>query len=345
MRLGLRSRSEQSIAHRHGNDRARRRRRGRALGGGGEWWLGDSASEARKSYYHRAMEHRPPCCCGANRFERLAGYSRYMGLDEPPWGVVRCSNCGLVTRTPSLFVDAAPVPPSTRQRIRATSSWSGGGDAAPPHLRARLAKAYGLVPRRSVLDVGAGTGAFLILARQLGWEVAGTELNPQSAVALDAHAIPLFTQELEVAPIAEGSFGMINMNHVLEHVRSPLETLRAARHILMPDGLLVVEVPNELYSLGGLARQALRWQVLTETTCLQHEWFFTKASLASVVSAAGFDRLEVGTPYLPVAGRPIRSMFSFFASAGRAGDVIVAWARRPCSVSRAASAEDPKPSE
>jgi len=161
-----------------------------------------------------------------------------------------------------------------------------------------------------------------------GWEVTGTELNPQSATALKVHGIPLLTTELEQAPFADGTFGLVHMHHVLEHTRSPLAVLRAAHRILMPGGFLVVEVPNELRSLASVTKRFLRSREDSETTGLEHEWFFAPASLSRVLRDAGFEHARVETPYLPVAGRRVRSVLSLVASKVAAGDVIVAWARK-----------------
>lgn len=48
--------------------------------------------------------------------------------------------------------------------------------------------------------------------------------------------------------IGEASFDVVVMNHVLEHVFSPSELLAAAHNILRNRGILIVEVPFELYT-------------------------------------------------------------------------------------------------
>src|SRR5205807_6075905 len=91
--------------------------------------------------------------------------------------------------------------------------------------------------RGRLLDVGAGIGTFLALARERGWEVAGTEVS-QSAIRLagERHSLQLVAGQLEDARLPEGTFQVVALWHVLEHVPSPSSVLRTARKLLTPGG-------------------------------------------------------------------------------------------------------------
>jgi SAM-dependent methyltransferase len=97
-----------------------------------------------------------------------------------------------------------------------------------------------------ILDVGAGLGTFLHIAKETGhWEVSGTEVSESGC----AYARQNYGIELRRTPIEsmEGSalFDVITFWHVLEHVPSPTVALKAAWRLLAPGGTIVIAVPND----------------------------------------------------------------------------------------------------
>lgn len=98
--------------------------------------------------------------------------------------------------------------------------------------------------RKRVLDVGFGGGVFLNYASSVGWDVAGADIDEvvvKNAIArgIDARqgSIEAFADDIE-------SFDYITINHVIEHVYDPVETLRVAYRLLKPGGQLWVDTPN-----------------------------------------------------------------------------------------------------
>lgn len=104
-----------------------------------------------------------------------------------------------------------------------------------------------LPPHRNkgrLLDVGFGSGAFLLHAQRAGWEVSGADPDPVSLrnarrLNLDVRlgGIEAFLDSPEV-------FDVITLSHVIEHVHDPSATLRSAYNLLKPGGLLYVDTPN-----------------------------------------------------------------------------------------------------
>jgi hypothetical protein len=68
------------------------------------------------------------------------------------------------------------------------------------------------------------------------------------------------------------------MNHVLEHVFSPTEFLTAANHVLKEEGILIVEVPLELYT-PLIAKRLGDWR---------HVGYFCRATLRQFLEKTGF---------------------------------------------------------
>jgi len=94
--------------------------------------------------------------------------------------------------------------------------------------------------RGSLLDIGAGTGDFLVAAKKSKWEVTGVEPN-QEAVALalgkGIHTVPE-TSELEE------TFDIITMWHVLEHIPNLEAHIQTLSRLLKPNGKIIIAVPN-----------------------------------------------------------------------------------------------------
>ena len=96
-----------------------------------------------------------------------------------------------------------------------------------------------------VLDVGAGSGEFAFLMTRLGKEVKGIEPNAAYAsYCRDELGLDVQTAHLSPNLFAPGAFDFIRLNHVLEHLNDPVDSLNQIACWLAPEGLLYIEVPN-----------------------------------------------------------------------------------------------------
>lgn len=98
---------------------------------------------------------------------------------------------------------------------------------------------------KRLLDIGCGEGTFLLAAKAKGWSIAGTEMNPSSALSA---GLVVYSQLSEVRALAP--FDCITLWHSLEHMPDPRATLQEARSLLSPDGIVIIAVPDA----GGLRR-------------------------------------------------------------------------------------------
>lgn len=148
-----------------------------------------------------------------------------------------------------------------------------------------------------LLDVGTGVGALLHVARANGFDVKGIEVSPWAAgFAREEKGLDVRSGTLEEAGFNAGSFDVVVINHVLEHVPDPAAVLREAGRVLKDDGLLVVGVPNFGSIKARLA--SARWVSLRPG---EHRWHFTPATLRKLVSRCGLGEVyfESGENHLP----------------------------------------------
>lgn len=94
-----------------------------------------------------------------------------------------------------------------------------------------------------LLDVGSGNGEFLVQMRELGWSVAGYDVDPKAAALVRSFGIEVAEGRLGKDSFAE-PFDAITLHHVIEHVHDPLDLLKACRALLKPDGRLWLATPN-----------------------------------------------------------------------------------------------------
>jgi len=93
----------------------------------------------------------------------------------------------------------------------------------------------------NLLDIGAGTGDFLLTAKQNGWNTIGVEPSEKAKGIAIGKGIQFSdsTEELE-----SNSFDVITMWHVLEHVPNLETQIKELKRLVKPNGTIIIAVPN-----------------------------------------------------------------------------------------------------
>jgi SAM-dependent methyltransferase len=141
-----------------------------------------------------------------------------------------------------------------------------------------------------LVDVGAGAGLMLQAAVERGWQAIGIELSvPNARLIRDRLGVSVHVGDLDDAPLEPGSVGAITFSHSLEHLRDPVGTLRRARELLRPGGLVFVAVPNWAAATRVLTGPHITW--------INHEHisYFDQRSLQRAFVAAGLAPLRFET--------------------------------------------------
>ena len=92
-----------------------------------------------------------------------------------------------------------------------------------------------------LLDIGAGTGDFLVVAKNDGWQTTGIEPSTKAkAIAINKGVN--FADNL--SHLESHSFDVITMWHVLEHVPNLDEYILELKRLVKPTGTILIAVPN-----------------------------------------------------------------------------------------------------
>ena len=160
--------------------------------------------------------HLCPACC--------ASTIRPLWEDVNGWNIVKCTSCGLA------FVNPQPAPGaledyysnsySVAKRVLSNQAQTGLTDEDHAAADKFITLIRQFNPNAwEVCEVGCSCGYLLAALRQHGFKVKGYELSsPASAFAREVFGLDVVQGRFRALP---GSFDVVIMNHVLEHVTDP----------------------------------------------------------------------------------------------------------------------------
>jgi SAM-dependent methyltransferase len=114
--------------------------------------------------------------------------------------------------------------------------------------------------RGRLLDIGCGNGAFLVRAHDMGWHAEGCEVDPKAVEACRQLGLEVKQGDAFDESYETGSFDMITMSHVIEHVVDQEALLRRIYALLKPGGWFWMALPNP--QSMGLRVFGAAWQAL-----------------------------------------------------------------------------------
>lgn len=127
---------------------------------------------------------------------------------------------------------------------------------------------------KRILDIGAGTGDFILMARQKGWSYAGIEPNVLARAKSHEKGIEL-SENLE--EVKGRKFKIITLWHVLEHLPNLEKQIEDIKGFLDDDGALIIAVPN--FRSHDAAHYKKYWAAYDVP---RHLWHFSKKAIAGI---------------------------------------------------------------
>ncbi len=162
------------------------------------------------------------------------------------------------------------------------------------------------VPRAvRILDVGASTGYLGAALKQSGFQrVCGIERD----VACADEARP-FYETMAVCDIEQGSppwgdasFDVVICADVLEHVSEPWQVLRRLSRLVVPDGWVVISLPNIAHWSARLSLLFGRFHYTNSGLMDRgHLRFFTRRTARTLLTESGLSLCKETVTPLPIA--------------------------------------------
>jgi len=177
---------------------------------------------------------------------------------------------------------------------------------------------YKSLPFDSVLDIGAGKGTDLFLARKVNPQAKlhALEAYEPNVQILSANEVSVFSADIEREkyPFDNGEIDVVIANQVLEHTKELFWIFHEVSRILPLGGKLIIGVPN-LAALHNRILLAMGRQPSSIKTHSAHVRGFTKRDLLKFVGLCfpdGYELVGFGGsnfyPFPPVMAKPLAKM-------------------------------------
>lgn len=190
--------------------------------------------------------------------------------------VAECPQCRLAYQTPQPSPEASTVYMNWRWRSADAYVASVANQMKRANKQLELVQSYIDRPKK-LLDFGAGAGAFVHSAIERGWQASGVEQSESARQrAREYYGIELISE------LCEGTYDVVTMWDVIEHLSDPISLLATLREHLAPGGLLFLETGN--YESWIRVFEKERWILYL----FDHQFYFTPSSLERVTNRAGY---------------------------------------------------------
>lgn len=234
-------------------------------------------------------QERDCVCCGSNRLETLYEIPdvRVVMKTEPVSLVITvqlCRDCGLVLLNP-LGSDAFyRAYYSDYLRVAADAEGVGRGQKRQQQHEYCQSRIPAYQQGGRIFDIGAHDGSLLSFFKADGWQVQGCDFSQSGhGFAREAYGIELDLMDFMQTDYAPGTFDVVTIFQVLEHILAPLPLLQKVRTYLRDTGLFILEVPNlDRPSADNLANYF----------DFEHVSYFELGSLTNILARAGFEVVD-----------------------------------------------------
>jgi len=145
-----------------------------------------------------------------------------------------------------------------------------------------------------LLEIGCLYGYFLEVARRSGWRAEGVEISGYAAGVARAKGFEIHRGELQTLALDQGSYDVIAMWDVIEHLTDVAEIVKCCATLLRPSGALIARTPDAraLLFTDGFMGAAYRHLAYPANTA-EHVFHFTPETLSALMAKAGLREVEI----------------------------------------------------
>ena len=170
-------------------------------------------------------------------------------LTQEPFKILECKDCGLLYTTPRPNKDEIGKYYKSDEYYSHQENKEGFIPKVYEKVKSiNLKNKYTIATEKTrkgkILDIGCGVGDFLHTMEQHGWKGTGVEPSEEAkAIAKKRIKAQLLSSE-EQENLTEGSFDVITMWHVLEHVDALRWQIQQLYRLCKPGGRIIIALPN-----------------------------------------------------------------------------------------------------
>lgn len=135
-----------------------------------------------------------------------------------------------------------------------------------------------------LLDIGCGVGDFIHTAEEQGWEAIGVEPSDDAKSIARTRIKGNIINSEELEKLADASFDLITMWHVLEHVDELRWQVEQLQRLVKPEGRIVIAVPNYKSYDGQYYKE--HWAAYDVPRHLNH---FNKQTITKIFKSSGLE--------------------------------------------------------
>lgn len=229
--------------------------------------------------------------CRSADFENLeSGILDYEYLSPGEYRWLKCKNCELITIDPKPSSDilAKAYPVHYHAYVNPSSSITKKLiQISRANSAKQIRKLCSNLDKNSkpiIMDIGCSDGSLLAeIQMDNKYDLIGVEYNLDKANEASAKGIKVYQGDFEAVDIPNNSVDVIIMNHLLEHVYNPKDTLNKAYEVLKPGGTILGQLPNidswdaalfgKYWGGGHAPRHIYHFTPITLDRCLKETGF------------------------------------------------------------------------
>jgi len=153
-----------------------------------------------------------------------------------------------------------------------TTRWKGKGefvDALQKKLLYQILEKENINPRDSILDIGAGTGRFVLPLTEAGYVMYGLDISERMLKIAKSksrdEALNLVVANAKAIPFKDNTFDCIISYRTLIHIPDYKNVIKEISRVLKPGGTAILEFNNK-FSISTLARMRRKLRRILKTS-------------------------------------------------------------------------------